>query len=429
MRMIHLLFKYLIAQGDLTVTDHHGTPVRVGDGSGPPVAVRFTTAHAERQVLFAPHYHLLETYTNGTLVMENGTYYQFLDMCVRNQDSSRGLRFLEKLHGAIGKIFLAWESYNPAKLAQRRISHHYDLSENLFRLFLDEDMQYSCAYFTSPDASLEAAQIAKKRHIAAKLNLKPGQRVLDIGCGWGGMALSLAKAAEVEVLGITLSKEQLQVARQRAAQAGLDKRVHFELMDYRRLTGTFDRIVSVGMFEHVGPPSYRTYFNKVRDLLTPDGVALVHSVGQFDSGGCNPWVRHRIFPGAYVPTLSQSLRAVEQAQLLTTDVEILRIHYADTLRAWYERFQKHRDEIRALYDERFCRMWGAYLNSCEVGFRHMSLMVFQVQMTRDRHALPLTRDYIVDRERAWIAREGNAPKVGVVPKPDPGMGIRMSHGR
>lgn len=395
-----LLFQTLIRNGSLRVTDHQGRVQVFGDGSPPKVAIRFTDAASERRALIAPHFYLLESFTEGKLLMEEGDFYDFLDLVGRNLGEN-GMGLLRRLHYELGQAFLAWEHYNPVRLAQRRVSHHYDLKAELFRLFLDEDMQYSCAYFPRPETTLEEAQTAKKRHIAAKLLLADGQKVLDIGSGWGGTALEIARLADVEVLGITLSTEQLTIARRRAAEAGLEKRVRFELMDYRTLEGQFDRIVSVGMFEHVGPLHYRDYFGKIRELLTPDGVALVHSVGQMDAGGNNPWIRRRIFPGTYVPALSQVLKPIERRRLITTDVEILRLHYAETLKAWRLRFLAHRDEAARLYDERFCRMWEAYLASCEVGFRHMSLMVFQVQLAKSRHAVPLTRDYIHEAEAGW----------------------------
>lgn len=399
MTLLDLLFGHLIRRGALRLIDHAGHRRDFGDGGAPDVVVRFTDAATERRVFLAPHYHLLEAYTDGTLVMEAGSFHQFLDICCANL-AETGFAPSRRLYHAMGDAFLAWQHYNPAKLARRRVAQHYDLCEDLFRLFLDDDLQYSCAYFAAPAMTLEAAQDAKKRHIAAKLLLRDGQSVLDIGSGWGGLALTLAQLADVEVLGITLSEEQLTTARRRAAEAGLDHRVRFELMDYRKLRGRFDRIVSVGMFEHVGPPHYRGFFRQVRDLLAEDGVALVHSIGQMDRGGNNPWIRHRIFPGSYTPALSQVLPAIERQGLLTTDVEILRLHYAETLRHWRLRFLANRGRAAELYDERFCRMWEAYLSACEIGFRRLSLMVFQVQFTKNRHAVPLTRDYMTERDQA-----------------------------
>lgn len=272
---------------------------------------------------------------------------------------------------------------------------------DLFRLFLDADQQYSCAYFARPNLSLDEAQIAKKRHLAAKLTLKAGQRVLDIGSGWGGLALTLAEEHGAEVLGVTLSTEQLADARARAEQRGLEGRVRFELQDYRDVAGVFDRIVSVGMFEHVGPAHYDTFFETVARLLNKDGVALMHTIGRFEPpGGGNAWIEKYIFPGGTIPSLSQIVPAVERAGLIVTDVEVLRLHYAETLRAWRERFAARRDDAKALYDERFCRMWEFYLAGAEAGFREGALVVFQIQMAKTQGALPLTRDYLTDFDRA-----------------------------
>jgi cyclopropane-fatty-acyl-phospholipid synthase len=405
MRWLDALFGNVICQGSIRVIDHAGRRKDYGDGSPPAAVLRFTDKATEFRCFLAPHYHLLEAYTEGTLVIEDGSFHAFLDVCTANI-ARQGWSPLTRIHRALGRTFLMWEAYNPIHLSHQRIAHHYDLKEELFRLFLDEDMQYSCGYFPTPDTPLEAAQSAKKRHIAAKLDLRDGQRVLDIGCGWGGLALSLARMAEVEVVGITLSAEQLEVARRRAADAGLADRVRFELVDYRKLAGCFDRIVSVGMFEHVGPPHYRTFFRRVNDLLAEDGVALLHSIGETQKGGSHPWIRKHIFPGAYTPALSQVLPHVEHAGLMATDVEILRLHYAYTLKAWRERFLANRAKAAELYDERFCRMWEAYLAACEVGFSRLSLMVFQVQLTKDRNVLPITRDYMVEREHQTTVRRG-----------------------
>jgi cyclopropane-fatty-acyl-phospholipid synthase len=275
------------------------------------------------------------------------------------------------------------------------VAHHYDLSRELYQLFLDSDMQYSCAYFAHEDDTLEQAQLLKKNHLAAKLLLKPGQKVLDIGCGWGGLALHLASVADVEVLGVTLSKEQLAVAQERARALGLENRVRFELRDYRHVDETFDRIVSVGMFEHVGVRHYPEFFGKIGELLVKDGVAVLHSIGRMSPpGSTSPWIRKYIFPGAYAPSLSEVFSAVEPKQLWVADVEVLRLHYAKTCHEWYLRFMANRDQALQLYDERFCRMWEFYLAAVEMTFRHGSAMVFQMQLCHQRDAVPLTRDYM-----------------------------------
>jgi len=279
--------------------------------------------------------------------------------------------------------------------AQANVAHHYDLNGALYEFFLDRDRQYSCAYFAHPGDSLETAQENKKRRIAAKLLLEPGMRVLDIGSGWGGLALHLAKTAQVEVVGVTLSKEQLADSQARAKAAGLDGKVSFELLDYREQTGVFDRIVSVGMFEHVGMGRYDEFFEKLGELLSPDGVALLHSIGRKDPPGrTNAWITKYIFPGGYAPSLSETFAAAERSGLWVTDVEILRLHYAETLKAWNARFQANRARVAALFDERFCRMWEFYLQVSEVGFRRLGMMVFQMQLARDVAAVPLTRDYL-----------------------------------
>ncbi len=298
-----------------------------------------------------------------------------------------------ELIGRAGKRF---GQINPAHRARRNASHHYDLGGGLYKLLLDADMQYSCAYFRHHDDTLEAAQAAKKRHIAAKLVLdRPGLRVLDIGCGWGGMALTLARDYGADVTGITLSAEQLEVARARADQAGLAGRVRFELLDYRAVPLTFDRIVSVGMFEHVGVNHYRQFFDVVQRCLEPDGVALIHAIGRSHGPkATNPWIRKYIFPGGYSPALSEVLPAVEKSGLIATDIEIIRIHYARTLALWRENFARNREAVTARYDERFMRMFEFYLSGAELAFRRTGHMVWQLQLARQQSAVPLTRDYL-----------------------------------
>jgi cyclopropane-fatty-acyl-phospholipid synthase len=299
-----------------------------------------------------------------------------------------------------------FNQHNPIGKAQQNVAHHYDLSRELYELFLDKDMQYSCAYFLSPDDSLETAQDNKRRHIAAKLKLVPGQKVLDIGCGWGGLAIEIAKRADVEVLGVTLSKEQLKVATERAETLGLDNRVRFELLDYRSITERFDRIVSVGMFEHVGVIRYDEFFKKIFNLLIDDGFAVLHSIGHMSPpGSASPWLRKYIFPGAYAPAISEVFAATERQHLWVNDVEVMRVHYADTLVEWNKRFQENRQRIAELYDERFCRMWEFYLISAETMFRTGAGMVFQMQLSRTRDAAPLSRNYMFDIENRYIQED------------------------
>ena len=292
--------------------------------------------------------------------------------------------------------------FNPAGRARRNVAHHYDLNGRLYSLFLDRDRQYSCAYFPRGDETIDEAQVAKKRHIAAKLLLnRPGLTVLDIGCGWGGLALTLARDYGARVTGITLSTEQLAEAQARARAEGLEDRVTFELIDYRAMHRSFDRIVSVGMFEHVGVGHYRQFFEVLKRCLAPDGVALLHAIGRSDGpSSTNPWIAKYIFPGGYCPSLSEVFPAIEKTGLVATDMEILRLHYAETLRHWRRRFVANRDAIASIYDERFCRMWEFYLSGCELAFRREHHMVFQIQLTREQTAAPLTRDYVTDAERA-----------------------------
>jgi len=294
------------------------------------------------------------------------------------------------------------QQVNTLGAARRNVSHHYDLSNDFYKLFLDKDWQYSCAYYPDPAMTLEEAQAAKRRHLMAKLMLKPGQRVLDIGCGWGGLALAMARDAGVEVTGITLSTEQLAMAQKRAEEAQLSHRVRFQLCDYRQLAGKFDRIVSVGMFEHVGVNHYLTFFRRVRDLLSDGGVALLHSIGRtFSPGSTNAWIRKYIFPGGYIPSLSEVMPAVESSGLITTDIEILHPHYADTLREWRRRFNVRRAEAAAMFDERFCRMWDFYLAGSECAFRHQGMMVFQMQLSNSLDEVPRSRDYIGAAEAGY----------------------------
>ena len=305
-----------------------------------------------------------------------------------------------RLGERIGRLFRVFEQYNPLGKARANVAHHYDLSDTLYSLFLDNDRQYSCGYFTEPEQSLEVAQSNKKRHLASKLLLKPGQRVLDIGSGWGGLALYLAQECGVHVTGLTLSTEQLRESTRRAAAAGLADRVKFELLDYREVQGSYDRIVSVGMFEHVGIVHYPTFFAKLSQLLTDDGVALLHSIGRADGPSyTNAWLRKYIFPGGYSPAISEVVPVVERTGLWITDLEVLRLHYAETLRIWRQRFLANRERVRALYDERFCRMWEFYLAGSEVAFRREGHMNFQMQLAKRVNTVPLTRNYMVDWER------------------------------
>ncbi|MDU8943005.1 cyclopropane-fatty-acyl-phospholipid synthase family protein [Rhodophyticola sp. MJ-SS7] len=347
-----------------------------------------------RGLIMNPELAAGEGYMNETLTIENDDLRSFMALAVRNVFHS-GPVWWQHPAESVRKALRWWRQFNPAKRARSNVAHHYDLSAELYGLFLDTDKQYSCAYFADPAMSLEAAQVAKKAHIAGKLMLEPGMRVLDIGCGWGGMGLTLAREYGAKVVGVTLSEEQHKIATARAKAEGLDDKVDFRLIDYRHVNETFDRIVSVGMFEHVGVPHYREYFRHVSDKLAPEGVALIHTIGRTAPPGfTSPWIEKYIFPGGYVPSLSEMMAAVEHEGLYQTDIEIWRLHYAETLKHWYERFEANEAKARKIYDERFCRMWRYYLVACEMTFRHGRQAVFQVQLAHRQEAVPLTRDYL-----------------------------------
>ena len=388
-------------RGHLTVIAPNGRAYELGTpGAAPTAAIRIVDRNLPLKLILNGAYHLGQGYMDGTWVVERGTLRDVLEVLALNtgMESASGLKSIPH---RLERLAAYVQQYNPLGRARANVAHHYDLSTELYRRFLDDDWQYSCAYFETPSASLEQAQLAKKRHIAAKLRLTGGQRVLDIGSGWGGLAIYLARVAGADVTGITLSVEQQKVATERAQAAGVADRVRFLLKDYRDERGTFDRVVSVGMFEHVGVPHYNAFFRRVRDLLVPDGVALLHAIGRVDGPGTtNPWLRKYIFPGGYAPALSEVLPAVERTCLYATDIEILRMHYAWTLRQWADRFAAHRAEIATrLYDERFCRLWEFYLAASEMDFRHLGTMVFQIQLARAIDAVPFTRGYIDDAER------------------------------
>jgi cyclopropane-fatty-acyl-phospholipid synthase len=391
--------------GRLTLIDGDGRAhLFQGDRPGPACTLKIHDRALHWKLVANPTLSFGEAIMDGTITCEDTDLYEVLDLVAQN------LAYLEAhpsqaWRHRLARIARLLHSYNPVGRAQKNVAHHYDLSGTLYDLFLDKDRQYSCAYFTSDNDNLETAQASKKLHLAAKLRLAPGQKVLDIGSGWGGLALYLAKLTGVDVTGVTLSTEQHKLSEERAAAAGLGDRVRFFLRDYRHQTGPFDRIVSVGMFEHVGAAHYREFFRKVKELLSDDGVMLLHSIGRMEPpGGTNPWLRKYIFPGGYTPALSEVLSAVEDVGLWVTDIEVLRLHYASTLREWRRRFQANRAKIEALYDARFGRMWEFYLAGCEVAFRYMGQMVFQMQLARRQDAVPLTRDYITDFERANAGR-------------------------
>lgn len=392
----------VVGAGQLTIIDETGRSHRLrGAAPGPAVTMRIQDRWTGIRIALRPRLALGEAYMDGRLTIENGGLYDLLDLLGRNIAAVEATPLMRWSY-ALQRWLRFLEQYNPVGKAQKNVAHHYDLRDELYDFFLDRDRQYSCAYFRADDESLEIAQENKKRHIAAKLVLKPGQKVLDIGSGWGGMALFLAGAFDVDVTGVTLSREQHAVSTRRTIEKGVTEKVRFKLLDYREEPGRYDRIVSVGMFEHVGSAHYLEYFRKVKDLLADDGVMLLHSIGRMEPpGGTNTWLRKYIFPGGYSPALSEVLAAIETAGLWVTDIEVLRLHYAETLRIWRERFLANREQIKQLagYDDRFCRMWEFYLAGCEVAFRYMNQMVFQIQIARRQDAVPLTRDYMTSGER------------------------------
>lgn len=396
----------LVRVGNLTVTGPRGESHRFGDGSGQPVHLLIKTRRAERAITLDATLAVPEGYMDGDVEIANGDVFGLLRIAFQNMPDgmidAAWTRAIEGLRIAFRRL----QQVNTTARARRNVERHYDLSGELYRLFLDDDMQYSCAYFTEPDMTLEEAQMAKKAHIAAKLRLRPGQSVLDIGSGWGGLGLYLARTFEVQVLGVTLSSEQHAVATERAQAAGLESQVHFEIKDYRDLVERFDRIVSVGMFEHVGVNHYRTFFDAVAKRLKPDGVMVLHSIGRsWPPTATSAFTRKYIFPGGYIPALSEVLPAIEKSGLVVTDIEILRLHYAETLKHWRERFQANRDKAKAIYDERFCRMWEFYLAGAEAAFRWQDLMVFQIQLAHLNDSVPITRDYIGKCEKALAMHE------------------------
>ncbi len=386
----------IVREGDLVVRDWRGRERRYGNGDGERVAIRIRDRATLRRLFLNPELALGEAYMDGGLVVEDGDIRDLLDLVMRNLGPGRVPdHWLQHVLAATRHVLRAIRSWNPMPRARRNVAHHYDLSDELYELFLDADRQYSCAYFETEGDSLERAQEQKKRHIAAKLLIEPGMRVLDIGCGWGGMALYLAKRCGARVVGITLSEHQAAIARRRVAEAGLSDRIEIRLEDYRSIGGEFDRIVSVGMFEHVGLKDYGRFFHAVRDRLSERGVALVHSIVRMTGpAATNPWLAKYIFPGGYIPAPSEVVPEVEGSGLLLTDLEIWRLHYAETLRHWRARFRAAWDRAAALYDERFCRMWDFYLAASETAFRRGGMAVGQFQLAREQTAVPLRRDYI-----------------------------------
>ncbi len=407
-RLLRFLLRTFVRRGTFKVTTSRGTTFTFGDGTGKPVAVRFVTRAAEWGILLDPELKFGEAYMDGTFVVEQGSIADVLAIML-GQGSD--VPHWARLQGMLRYVARRLAQFNPRTRSRRNVAHHYDLDGRLYSLFLDADRQYSCAYFESPDQTLDDAQLAKKRHLAAKLLLDCGRtnkhlRVLDIGCGWGGLGLYLAEITGADVTGVTLSQEQHVIANERAAEKHLAARARFNLQDYRDVQGPFDRIVSVGMFEHVGVNHYETYFRKCAQLLAKDGVMVLHSIGRSEGPSrTSPWISKYIFPGGYIPSLSEALPHIEGSGLLVTDIEILRLHYAETLKSWRERFLAHREDVERIYDRRFVRMWEFYLAASEMAFREQNLMVMQIQLAKRQGIVPMTRNYIGHEEQRLRATE------------------------
>lgn len=422
--LLKALLQQIVRHGDLVVTMPGGQVCRFGDGTGKRAGFSVADSTTALQLVIDPDMHFGEAYMDGALNVTHGSIHDVLKLLFENLEAAKSPVSVE-LPYAIRRKIKRLQQANPIGKAREHVAHHYDLSGALYDVFLDEDRQYSCAYFEAQGQNLEMAQLAKKRHLAAKLMIEPGMKVLDIGSGWGGLGLYLARVCGAEVTGVTLSEEQYRLSNERARQRGLDGQVKFLLKDYRELDGKFDRIVSVGMFEHVGVRHYSEMFAKVRGMLHEEGVFLLHSIGRAHGpGATSAWIRKYIFPGGYAPALSEVLPEVEKAGLYTTDVEILRLHYARTLAEWRKRFTARRDEVVALYDERFARMWEFYLSSSELSFRHLGLNNFQLQATRHQEALPFTRDYIAREEgRLKKLEQQRKPPSRRIPRRTPGESV------
>ena len=393
------MLRSTLGRGNICICMPDGRVHRYGDETGQPLTVRLTDTATVRRLVINPELAFGESYMNGTLTVDGDEIQALIGLIVQNLNATQRVwwqRPLLRLRVALRRF----AQNNVVHRAKRNVAHHYDLSGQLYDLFLDEDRQYSCAYFRDPSDTLEQAQTNKKHHIASKLLIKPGMRVLDIGCGWGGMAITLARDYGADVVGITLSKEQHAYAVERAAREGLSDRIDFRLCDYREVTETFDRVVSVGMFEHVGLPHFDTYFQTIKDRLSPDGIALVHTIGWTGPpDATNPWIAKYIFPGGYIPTASETLAAIERSRLWTADIEFLRLHYAYTIRHWFDRFLENQSTVKDLYDERFVRMWKFYLAASEQTFRHGRQAVFQFQLSKKIDSVPLTREYLSNAAR------------------------------
>ena len=405
--MLKRVLSHIVRIGSLKITGADGRTETFGDGTGAHVHLVIHSKSAERQIAMNPWLKVPETYMDEQMDFRVGDPLDLLEIAYVNERAGTDPLFMRIGEGT-QYLFRRFQQINTAARARRNVHHHYDLSGDMYRLFLDEDMQYSCAYFEKPDVSLDEAQRAKKRHIIAKLNMKPKQKVLDIGSGWGGLGIEIARQFDADLLGVTLSDEQHAVSQKRARDAKLERKARFEIADYRSLKGPFDRIVSVGMFEHVGINHYKAFFDKTSQLLKDDGVMLLHTIGRTSGPSVtNSFIRKYIFPGGYIPSLSEVTPIIEKSGLIVTDVEILRLHYADTLKHWRQRFMANRDKAKAIYDEKFCRMWEFYLAGSEASFRWQNLVVFQIQLAKRNDILPMTRNYIADNEQRMLEGPGD----------------------
>ncbi|MBT3916194.1 MAG: class I SAM-dependent methyltransferase [Rhodospirillaceae bacterium] len=404
MYVLQPILSHMIKFGSLKVVNADGKIYRFNGESSElapsEVCVRFHDKQYARWLALSPSMALGKGYMEGRVSVENGTIYDFIQLLALNVEQD-DYHWLHRLFDQIDALRKRFQQFNPARKSRHNVAHHYDLSGELYELFLDRDRQYSCAYFEQPENDLDTAQTDKKNHIAAKLLLQGDHRVLDIGSGWGGMGLYIARHFGAKVDGITLSEEQLKESNQLAKSENLDNKAKFYLRDYRNLEDTYDRIVSVGMFEHVGVNHFKTYFSKIHDCLAQDGVALLHTIGRIGHPTVtDPWIRKYIFPGGYIPSLSEIMPAIENTGMVVTDVEFLGLHYAETLKHWQQGFQANRDKVKEIYDETFCRMWEYYLACSEVSFRHLDSTVLQIQMVKDRRVVPMTRDYMAKNESA-----------------------------
>ena len=359
-----------------------------------PITLRLLDKKLHYKLLFRPDLYFGEAYSDGTIKIENGTLTEFLNLALMNIGRNE-LNFFSQLLNKLSGSYRYLTNFNFIKKSQMNVAHHYDLSDDLYDLFLDPKKQYSCGYFKNPNDSLENAQNNKINHIIKKLNIKPNQKILDIGSGWGSLAIDIARSAKCEVTGITLSENQYNHSVKKVKELNLENQVKFKLIDYRQLNEKFDRIVSIGMFEHVGRKFYKKFFKKISELLKEDGIALIHTIGSVNPPrDPHPWITKYIFPGGYTPSMSEVTSPIEKSGLIVSDIEVLRMHYSHTLRCWKESFLLNKEKVITLFDERFFRMWEFYLTSCEIAFKWGDQVVYQFQLTKNYTSVPNTRDYI-----------------------------------